>query len=196
MKRGFGGLLLVGLVCGVSACSLFEKEKASGPLPSGTIAENLVTATATVQKIDLSTRKVVLKGPEGNLVTLHVDERVKNLPQVRVGDLVNVSYYESLAYQVARPGEAAPGVTAAQQVATAKPGERPAGVGATAVTITTTITGIDKSKGTVTLTNADGDSVTIKARDPNNLNKVQVGDLVQITYSEALAVSVEPAAKK
>jgi len=36
----------------------------------------------------------------------------------------------------------------------------------------------------------------MSARDPANLKKVQVGDLVDMTYSEALAIAVRPVNKK
>ncbi len=53
-----------------------------------------------------------------------------------------------------------------------------------------------KDAGTVTLRGPDGGTTTIKARNPDNLNRVAVGDLVDITYTEALAISVEaPGAK-
>jgi len=52
---------------------------------------------------------------------------------------------------------------------------------------------VDLPNGTVTLTGPRGNSQTVKATNMANLRKVQVGDLVDITYSEALAVSVEPA---
>ena len=58
-----------------------------------------------------------------------------------------------------------------------------------------TITAIDLAKGTFTLTGPGGRSQTLKARDIANLRKVKVGDLVDITYSEAVAVSVQPVAK-
>ncbi len=35
-----------------------------------------------------------------------------------------------------------------------------------------------------------------KARNPDNLNRVSVGDLVEITYTEAVAVSVQDPEKK
>ena len=81
-------------------------------------------------------------------------------------------------------------------VETAQPGQRPGGQVGSSVTLTTTITAIDLANGTVTLTGPQGNSRTIKAANPDNLRKVQVGDLVEITYSEALAVSVTPVAKK
>ena len=59
------------------------------------------------------------------------------------------------------------------------------------------ITAIDKEKGTVTLKGDDGREFDVMPRKKENLSKVQVGDLVVFTYSEAVAASVEkvPAAK-
>jgi hypothetical protein len=42
---------------------------------------------------------------------------------------------------------------------------------------------------------AGGGSRTFKARDPARLKQVKVGDLVDIPYSEALAVAVKPIGK-
>ena len=46
---------------------------------------------------------VTLKGPDGNVFTVHCGDQVKNLAQVKKGDLVQVTYYESLAYEVKKP---------------------------------------------------------------------------------------------
>jgi hypothetical protein len=74
-------------------------------------------------------------------------------------------------------------------------GEKPAGAGVRVTTIVATITGIDKAAGTVTLQGPAGKAITIKARDPRNLDRVAVNDLVEITYSEAVAITVEKAAR-
>jgi Cu/Ag efflux protein CusF len=161
------------------------------PVLSGTVAENTVTVTATVQAINQKTRMVTLKGADGKTVTFHVDEAVKNLPQVRKGDLVTATYYESLAYDVIRSGDVGRGVTVAEDVATAKPGERPGAVGARAITITAKIKAIDKKNQTVTLKGPRGNLKTVKVKDPSKLDKVKVGDMVQLTYTEALAIGVE-----
>jgi hypothetical protein len=59
-----------------------------------------------------------------------------------------------------------------------------------------TITAIDKATQQVTLTDLDGGVLSVKARDPRNLDKVKVGDPVVLTYTEAMAILVEPAPKK
>jgi acid stress-induced BolA-like protein IbaG/YrbA len=165
------------------------------PVVSGTVGETAVQVTAKVLKIDLKTRHVTLEGPDGKHFTIVASDRVKNLPQVKKGDLVVATYYQSVAYDVMKPGDAAPGVASAGTLDTAKLGAKPGATGARVTTVTATITGIDKTKQTVTLTGPDGDVVTVKARNPANLDKVKTGDLVQITLTEALAISVEPAQK-
>jgi hypothetical protein len=67
---------------------------ASAPEPSGTLGENMVTATATVKKLDLKTRMVTLQRADGSMITFRADENVRNLPPVRVGDEVTATYYE------------------------------------------------------------------------------------------------------
>lgn len=203
MMKWISGIVGAVGVLGLAACTTRGASPpdtmpaaAVTPVVAGTVGESAIQVTATVQAIDLKTRMVTLKGPEGDEFTVHADERVKNLPQVKKGDLVQATYYESLAYEVKKPGQAAPGVAVAEDVATAKPGEKPAGMGARAIVVTSTIQALDKKKGTVTLKAPDGTLTTVKVKNPANLEKVAVGDLVEITYTEALAIAVEPAPKK
>jgi hypothetical protein len=48
----------------------------------------------------------------------------------------------------------------------------------------------------VTLKGADGKTTTVKVRNPKNLENVKVGDVVVITYTEALALSLQKTSKK
>ncbi|HXZ43721.1 MAG TPA: hypothetical protein VEH53_02755 [archaeon] len=193
LKRVVAGLG-IGVVVLAVASSLMAAEAKSGQ-PTVKRAR-VVTLTATVEAIDLTKRLVTLKGPKGNVVTIEVGERVKNLPQVQVGDQVVVKYYESIALRVLPPGEATPGTSTTGAVATAQPGQMPAAVGAHEVTATVTVEAINHKASTVTFKGPEGNSVTVKAQDPKNLDKVKVGDKVEITYTEALGISVEKAKKK
>ena len=49
------------------------------------------------------TREVTLKGPLGNTVTFTVDQRVKRLNEVKVGDFVRADYYISIAAELRKP---------------------------------------------------------------------------------------------
>jgi hypothetical protein len=163
--------------------------------PSGRM-EDVVQSRATVTAIDAQSRLVTLRDQNGEELVIQVPDAVRNFNQIKVGDEVVASYTEAIAWQVKPAGQATPGVTASDDMTTAQPGQRPAATVGSSVTVTATITAIDLAKGTVTLTGPGGRSQTIKARDPSNLRRVKVGDLVEITYSEAVAVSVQPVAKQ
>lgn len=183
-------IALVSAVCiGMVGAASAENKKPSGEL------NHMTMVTAEVIAIDLPTRTVTLKGPQGNEFEVHADQRVKRLSQVHVGDKVDVSYYESLIWSAKKAAGGSPGAPVVQEAAIAKPGSKPAGEAARQVKMTVTIEAIDLANGTVTLKGPQGNSRTIKARDPKNLEKVQVGDLVDITYTEALAITVRPARK-
>jgi len=72
-----------------------------GATPGGTISE-VVQVQARVDAIDYDERTVVLSGPEGNSVKLKVDESVKRLNEVQVGDIVVVGYTQALAAEMIR----------------------------------------------------------------------------------------------
>jgi len=189
MKRVVGVMLVVlFLIASATALMAAKKPKLE--------KSQVTTVIATVEAIDLASRMVTLKGPKGNTITFRADERVKNLPQVKVGDQVKAKYYESWAVEVKKPGEAAPGKSSGEVVATAKPGEKPAGVAARQVTVTATVQAIDAKVPSVTLKGPEGKVVEVKIRNRKNLENVKVGDQVVITYTEALAISVEKAEKK
>ena len=163
--------------------------------PSGEIA-NVEEMTATVEKIDHSTRMVTLKGPEGNMVTFRASDEAKNLDQVNAGDFVNVKYYEAVAWQVMKPGTSPKGMSETSAVERAKKGEKPGGAMGKQVTIVADIEAIDKDKKHVTLKGPQGNSERVAVRNPKNLENVKVGDQVQLTITEAMAISVEPASPK
>jgi hypothetical protein len=145
--------------------------------------------TATVTAIDADKRILTLRGAEGNEVTFTVDPEVRNLAQVKVGDQVAVGYYESIAINVQKPSEAVNEVRAAADRAEA--GAKPAGYAAQQTTLTATIEAIDRTVPSVTLRGPLGNVRTLKIRDPKKLDNVNVGDQVVITYTEALAISVD-----
>jgi Cu/Ag efflux protein CusF len=163
--------------------------------PGAVEQTNVASVTAVVEKVDLAHRTVTLRTSEGK-TTLHVGDEVRNLPQVKRGDEVIVNYYESVAIQVKKPGEGELGTVAGEDVQTAKLGEKPAGAVASTVEITARIIAIDREAGHVTLEGEDGERLTIDVRNPEHYKAIAVGDLVEITYTEAMAISVEAAPRK
>jgi translation initiation factor IF-1 len=154
-----------------------------------------VSATATVTSINQTTREVTVKTDDGVEHSFVAGKDVKNLAQVKKGDIITVKYTEALAYQVRKHGTAS-GVETTQATGSAEKGAKPAGVVAQQTTVTVTITAIDPTVPTVTFMGPKGNSKTIKVQDPQKLVGVKVGDLVDLTYTEAIAIKVDPAPKK
>jgi hypothetical protein len=154
----------------------------------------VVTLRGTVQAVDMEKQTVTIKGPQRTL-TVRVRDP-KKLEAIKVGDPVVGKYYEALAFEVKKPGTATPGVTTQQGVASSQPGATPAGAVGEQITITATIVAIDKAAHTVTIKGPEGNTETVKARNPKNLEAVKVGDLVEITYTRALAIALDKSTKK
>lgn len=189
MNKWIGLTLMIALSWNIGACTSTTTPKEELKVERS----NVVTVSVTVEKIDLQKRMVTLRDPEGNLRTLHVGKEVVNLPQVRVGDKVEIDYAETLAVRMAEPGEVRNEVKAV--VGKAKPGQKPGYVEETETTVTATILALDKVKETATLKLADGNVVVAQVQDPANLDKVKVGDTIVITYTNGLAIAVRSAKK-
>jgi hypothetical protein len=177
-------------------CAMILAACASQP-PKPIVKEKLSERSATVTAIDYQTRLVSLRGTTGNSLTLVVDTDVKNFDQVKVGDKVTVSYYQGFAAEVKKPGTGVKGVEETATGTTAAPGERPAaGVGAM-IRTTVIIESVDTSFDTVTFRRHDGSVRTIAISDPNirkAIRDLRKGDEVEVSYVEAVAIEVTPAA--
>ena len=149
------------------------------------------TVQAKVVAIDQKTRMVTLQGADGEELTFRASDDVKNLPQVRKGDIVTVVHKQALALRLRKPGEVDPGPQVGEGVATAPLGEKPAAAGVEAAQITATVTKVDKAKQTITLRGPKGKHVTLKVQDPKRLDQLKKGDKIEVTYTEAVAISVD-----
>jgi hypothetical protein len=121
---------------------------------------------------------------------------VKNLPQVRVGDTLVGEMVQAVVLELRPPTqeELAAGTSVLDVVATAVPGEKPAGQFVRQIRALLTVQAIDKQAGTATLVGPAGNARTIPARDPKNLDRVKVGDSVVATYTESVRLEVRPPA--
>jgi hypothetical protein len=171
-----------------------EKSGVAAEKMPGKGAAVAVKVRGTIDAIDKDKGTVTLKGPKGRTVTLEVRDKQK-LDAVKVGDPVVATYMEAVVIQARKAGTAAPGVTTQETRISSKPGETPAGAIGREVTVTATLTAIDRKAHTVTIKGPQGGTETIKAKDPKNLEALKVGDMVDITYAQALAVTLDKPAK-
>src|SRR5262249_53598247 len=141
---------------------------------------------------------VTLKGPLGNVVTFTVDSRVKRLQEVKVGDLVRADYYISVAAEVRQPtaAEKENPLVVLDAAGKAPPGTSPAAGGLRRFRVVTTIEGLDRTTQTVTVKGPRGNYLTARVADPSRLSQVRIGETIVLTYTEALAISLEKVKKQ
>jgi len=156
---------------------------------SKTVKSEMRVETGTVEAIELASRTVTLRKPDGTVVTTVAGPDMQRLNEIKVGDKVTARYYENLIVRLKQPGESevdnkSRGTTGSDQAL-------PGGTRAKQRTITATITAIDPTTPSVTFTGPNGWKYTSKVQDPEALAKVKVGDKVDIVWTEAMLVSVE-----
>src|SRR5262249_23047264 len=141
--------------------------------------------------IDPATRSVTLRAENGDEDTFTVGPEVTRFNQLKVGDTIKATYYESLVFQLRKPDQPAP--TTGVAVGGGKLQDAPGGAIAAQQTMTVTVKAVDMNAPSITVTTADGRTMTRKIADKKNLEGVSPGDHIDITYSEALMIAAVPA---
>jgi hypothetical protein len=180
MKRFVVGLVAAGGLVAMAHAVIAQ---------SKTVTSEMRTETGIIEAIEASSRTLTLKKPDGTFVTTVAGPDITRFAELKLGDAVNVRYYENVVIRVKRPGESdvmssAKGTTGSEQV-------MPGGTRAKQVTMTATITAIDPTAPSITFTGPHGWKYSSKVQDTEALAKVKVGDKVDIVWTEAMLVSVE-----
>ena len=153
-----------------------------------------VRVNAAVVAIDAATRTATLKNSRGELFDLVVPPEIKKFDGVKVGDLLVVEYAQALSLELKKGGGIREGsVNSASAPAPA--GAVGGGAVGQQVRVLTDVVAIDHKAGTVTLKGPKGKVVEVGVPDPAQLKLAKVGDQVEVTYTEAVAITVERAKK-
>jgi hypothetical protein len=179
-------LFAIGLFCAVLVgCSTSPE-----PLEVSDVQE----IEATVMAVDAETRLLVLRGPAGNDIAFRAGPEVRNLAQVEVGDILRVSYYTGFVISMAEPGNA--GADAAIAAGRAEEGDRPGAMVGVTTRQTVEILSVAPDGTAVSFRDAAGlvQSIDVPREEGQAFaRKLSQGDLVDIQYTEAIAVGVESA---
>lgn len=164
----------------------------AGAQPPPVTKSASVTGTATIQAIDSTTRTITLRNDKGEEDAFIVGPEVKRFNELKVGDKVKMTYYESLVLQVLKPGEKFDKASTDAAVSRAK-SALPSGTVSMQDKLTVTVKAIDPAVPSITVTTADGRTVTRKIENKKNIEGIKVGDQIGITYTRALVTSIEAA---
>jgi hypothetical protein len=162
-----------------------------GTAPGKAVGAASTEVTAKVIAVDAAQRTVTLQSANGKTRTIEVGDQVHNFDQIKVGDTVHAKYTQAIALELQK-GVTSMGAPVEQQGITPPPapGAKPGGTVARKVTAMTEVIAVDSAKQLVTLRGPQGNEVDVSVQDPEQLKNIKTGDHVQVTYAEALAVSV------
>lgn len=152
--------------------------------------------TANIESVDRTARAILLSGPQGGLVTIHAGPDIRNFDQLKAGQRVKIMFREAWAAEIVPPGTPGGAPSAAMAAARAPQGAMPAGAVGAQLKTRVTIQSVDPANSRVTFLRPDGKVRTVTARravGQQFVSTLRPGDQVEVTYTEAVAVSVEPA---
>jgi len=160
--------------------------------PGKAAAAATTSMTAKVIAVDAAQRTVTLQSASGKTRTIEVGDHVRNFDQIKVGDTVHAQYTRAVALELKKGAVSTAGPV--EEAAITPPpaaGAKPGGTVAHKVTAMAEVSAINAAKHRVTLKGSKGDEVEVDVQDPEQLKNIKVGDHVQVTYLEALAISVK-----
>ena len=178
------------LVVGIIAAAVLVSTASTAMAQAKTVRSEMRTESATVEAIEPSTRTITLKKADGTYAQVVAGPEITRFAEIKVGQKVNAKYYENVVVRLKQPGE--PEVDNKVKATTGSGQAMPGGTKATQRTITATIAAIDMNTPSITFTGVNGWKYTSKVQDKEALAKVKVGDKVDIVWTEALLLSLEP----
>lgn len=194
LKSAFVAALALGItiVTGCAQQPSVKDDTAVSSEPGKGMVTRTIQVTAQVVAIDRRTRTVTLKGPNDKVADIVAGPEVRNFDQIRTGDMVVVRYVQALSLEL-RKTTGTSDLTVATIGARAAPGERPAAAVAGQVAAVADVVAVDPANMVITLRGPRGNIVDLHVKNPEHFKVVKVGDQVDVTYTEAMALSVEPA---
>jgi hypothetical protein len=197
MKR----LLLAALAAAATTIALAQQAEAPKAMEIKAVGEGkaagvrMLEVRAVVVGLNKAERSIDLKRSDGRVVTLQVGDEVKNYDQIQLGDNVVARFMQSLTLELKKGGKGIMSRTDSKDAVAAQPGERPGVAAGRQVHVIANVVEVNKKKMTVTLKGPRGNYVDLHLQDPKQIARVKKGDQVEALFTEAVAVTVEPAPK-
>jgi len=154
---------------------------------------NLISTQGTVNSINKETREVELMGSKGDLVTITASDAVKRFDEISVGDIVTFDYYVYLKAEFRQPTaeELAEPLVILAEAGKAPEGMDPAAVVGAVVRAVVTIEALNRPYMIATVKGPRGNYTSIPMEDKELITQLHIGEVVILTYSEAMAISLE-----
>jgi len=157
-----------------------------------TLTETVVV-NARIDVIDHDARELTLVDAGGGTATVRFGPEIDSFDRLTVGDTATFRYYESVAYAIRKPGQPSvlPSTTDEPVVARGQ-GPNPAVTLSRQQTARLTIVSVDPRGPSVTVLTQDGRRLSFRPFQQADVARLEIGDQMDVTYTQALVISVLP----
>ncbi len=152
-----------------------------------------VSMQGTVTEINAETRDITLMGTDGGLMTVTAGEEVERFNEIGVGDVIKFDYYTYIKaeFRDPTPEEVAEPVQMMVEGGKAPEGMDPAAVVGAVVKAVVTIEALNRPYMIATVSGPNGNYVSIPMEDEKLITELHIGEVLILTYAEAIAVALE-----
>lgn len=154
---------------------------------------SLETAQGRVTAINKDTREITLMKSEGDLLTFTASDSVERFDEIAVGDVIAFEYYTKVKAEFRAPTaeELAEPLVVLVDGGKAPEGMDPATIIGAQVKAVVTIEILNRPFMLATVKGPNGNYMSIKMEDEEFMTKLHIGQVVILTYTEAMAVSLK-----
>jgi len=152
-----------------------------------------VSMQGTVTEINAETREITLMGSDGGLVTMTAGEEVERFNEIAVDDVIKFEYYTYLKaeFRDPTPEEVAEPVQMIAEAGKAPEGVDPAAAVGAVVKAVVTIEALNRPFMVATVSGPNGNYVSIPVEDEKLMTELHIGEVLILTYAEAVAIGLE-----
>lgn len=196
MKHSKITLAMLALGLGLNSGLSLAETQASEPT---IIVDAVELPLATVTAVNPKTREITLRDNTGEITTIVAGDEVRNFPQIKVGDILRVRILQSLLMEVRPHNTLVTRTEVEEGVALAPKGGQPGMATGRRITTVVTIQALDMKKDFVKFTLPNGEVRTTTAKTTAGkelLHTLKVGDQVDVVFTDAVGISLEPAVIK
>ena len=153
----------------------------------------LETVQGTVTKIVKETREITLMGVEGNLMTMTASEAVERFDEIAVNDIITFDSWTYLKAEFRQPTteEIEEPIVVLAEGGKAPEGMDPGAAIGAIVKAVVTIEVLNRPSMLATVKGPLGNYLTIQMEDEELIQKLHIGQVLILTYAEAIAISLE-----
>lgn len=153
----------------------------------------LETVQGTVTNIAKETREITLIGVEGNLVTVIASDAVERFDEIAINDIITFDSWTYLKAEFRQPTaeEIEEPIIMVAEGGKAPEGMDPGAAIGAIVKAVVTIEVLNRPSMLATVKGPLGNYLTIQMEDEELIQKLHIGQVLILTYAEAIAVSLE-----